>query len=102
MTEWLPEGHLAWFLIDTVAELDTTVFHQRAALRRDGRERRNAAGGAAFDPDMLLTLLSYAYAVGRRSSRVIERWCGTEVGFRVRCGGDGPGHPVVSPLRPVR
>ena len=37
MTEWLPEGHLAWFLIDTVAELDTTVFHQRAGLRRGGR-----------------------------------------------------------------
>jgi hypothetical protein len=29
MTEWLPEGHLVWFLIDTVAELDTTVFHRR-------------------------------------------------------------------------
>lgn len=99
MTEWLPEGHLAWFLIDTVAELDTTVFHQRAALRRDGRERRNAAGRASFDPDMLLTLLIYAYAVGQRSSRMIERLCETDVGFRVICAGDAPDHTVISRFR---
>jgi transposase len=99
MTEWLPEGHLAWFLIDTVAELDTTVFHQRAALRRDGQACRNAAGRAAYDPDMLLTLLMYGYAVGQRSSRMIERLCETDVGFRVICAGDAPDHTVISRFR---
>ena len=99
MTEWLPEGHLAWFVIDMVAELDTAGFHQRAALRRDGRERRNAAGRASYDPDMLLTLLMYAYACGQRSSRMIERLCETDVGFRVICAGDAPDHTVISRFR---
>ncbi|MCA1702557.1 MAG: IS1182 family transposase, partial [Actinobacteria bacterium] len=50
MTDWLPEGHLVWFVIDTVAALDTSVLHTRAGLRRDGLRRRNAAGRASYDP----------------------------------------------------
>ncbi|MGH8964958.1 MAG: IS1182-like element ISPlba1 family transposase, partial [Actinomycetes bacterium] len=48
MVDWLPEDHLAWFVIDTVAEMDTSVFHRRAARCRDGRGRRNTAGRAAY------------------------------------------------------
>jgi transposase len=101
MTDWLPEGHLAWFVIDAVAELDTSAFHQRAARRRDGQERRNTAGRASYDPDMLLTLLIYAYACGQRSSRQIERLCETDVGFRVICAQDAPDHTVVSRFRQI-
>ncbi|WP_147201398.1 transposase, partial [Pseudonocardia asaccharolytica] len=99
MSDWLPEGHLAWFVIDTVAALDTAAVHQRAARRRDGRDRRTAAGRAGYDPDMLLTLLRYAYAVGPRSSRAIERLCGTDVAFRVLCAQDAPDHTVISRFR---
>ena len=42
VADWLPEDHLAWFIIDVVAELDLAEFY--AAYREDGR------GGAAYDP----------------------------------------------------
>ncbi len=99
MVDWLPEGHLAWFVIDTVAEMDTSVIHQRAARCRDGQERRNAAGRAAYDPVMLLTLLIYAYACGERSSRRIERLCITDVAFKLICAGDVPDHTVLARFR---
>lgn len=65
MREWLPEDHLAFFILDTVAELDLSGFY--AAYRADGR------GGAAYDPAMMLGVLFYAYCTGERSSRRIER-----------------------------
>jgi transposase len=99
MIEWLPEDHVVWFLIDAVAEMDTSAFHRRAARRRDGRERRNTAGRASYDPDMLLTLLLYAYACGQRSSRVIERLCVTDVAFRLICAQDTPDHTVLARFR---
>ncbi len=64
VAEWLPEDHLAWFVIDVVAELDTSAL--LAAYRLGGR------GGAAYDPQMMLALLVCAYCVGERSSRRIE------------------------------
>src|SRR5947207_5354288 len=65
--DWLSEDHLAWFVIDAVAELDLEPFY--AAYRSDGH------GAAAHDPQMMVTLFAYAYAVGERSSRGIERRC---------------------------
>ncbi len=35
--EWLPENHLAWFVIDAVDEMDLEAFY--AAFRVDGRSR---------------------------------------------------------------
>src|SRR5215217_2668467 len=61
LREWLPDGHLAWFVIDAVAEMDLAAFY--GAYREDGH------GRAAHDPAMMVALLLYAYAVGRRSSR---------------------------------
>jgi transposase len=99
MIDWLPEEHVVWFLLDTVAEMDTSAFHARAARCRDGRDRRTAAGRASYDPDMLLTLLLYAYACGQRSSRVIERLCATDVAFRLICAQDVPDHTVLARFR---
>ena len=99
MAEWLPEDHLAWFVIDTVAALDTSALHERAAARRDGTPARSAAGRAGYDPDMLLALLIYGYAGGERSSRRIERLCATDVAFRVICAGDTPDHTVIARFR---
>ncbi len=57
--EWLPPRHLAWFVIDAVAEMDLEVFY--AAYRVDGRSR------PPYDPAMMVALLLYAYARGIRS-----------------------------------
>src|ERR1044072_504544 len=84
LREWLPEGHLAWFVIDAVAEMDLSAFY--AAYRDDGH------GRAAHDPAMMVALVLYAYAVGRRSSRVIERRCVEDVAFRVLAANRAPDH----------
>src|SRR6187455_2893638 len=67
LREWLPEDHFAWFVIEVVGGLDLAEF--LAAYRRDGW------GRAAHDPAMMVALLVYAYAIGERSSRRIERRC---------------------------
>ena len=67
LREWLPEEHFAWFVIDAVSELDLSAFF--ASYRVDGH------GRAAHDPAMMVALLLYAYAIGERSSRRIERRC---------------------------
>lgn len=91
MADWLPEDHLVWFVLDVVDQLDTTRFH---ASRRTG-----GVGRQGFDPDMLLGLLLYAYAVGERSSRRIERLCVDHVAFRVLCGSDAPDHTTIARFR---
>jgi transposase len=101
MVDWLPGDHLVWLVIDTVAVLDTAVLHARAARRRDGRRRRGLAGRAAYDPDLLLTVLLYGYVCGERSSRRIERLCATDVAFRIACAGDAPDHSVLARFRQV-
>lgn len=91
MAEWLPPEHLVWFLIEVVDQLDTSRFHARS--------RRGGVGRRGYDPDMLLALLLYSYAVGERSSRRIERLCIDHVAFRVVCGQDGPDHSTLARFR---
>jgi hypothetical protein len=54
-------GHLAWFVLDAVVQMDLAAFY--GAYRWDGH------GRAAFDPAVMVALLLYAYARGQRSSR---------------------------------
>jgi transposase len=91
MRDWLPESDPVWLVISAVAGLDTSRLH---AGRRVG-----GAGRAGYDPDMLLTLLIWAWAQGMRSSRVIERLCQRDVAFRIICGGDAPDHVTISRFR---
>jgi transposase len=92
MRDWLPPDHPVWLVIRAVEDhLDTSVFH---AGRKTG-----GAGTAGYDPDMLVTLLVWAYAHEVTSSRDIERLCQTDVAFRVICGGDTPRHVTVSEFR---
>jgi transposase len=91
LREWLPEGHLAWFVIDAVAGMDLSAFY--AAYRDDGH------GRAAHDPAMMVALLLYAYAVGRRSSRAIERACIDDVAFRVIAANQRPDHCTIARFR---
>ncbi len=89
--DWLPEDHLAWLVIGLVEAIDTSAFHALS--------RRGGVGRAGFDPDVLLALLLYAYAVGQRSSRQIERLCETDVACRVIMGNEVPDHTVIARFR---
>ena len=91
LREWLPDGHLAWFVLDAVAELDLGAFH--ASYRDDGH------GRAAHDPAMMVGLFVYAYAIGVRSSRAIERRCHDDVAFRVICANQAPDHATIARFR---
>src|ERR1044072_8417342 len=91
LREWLPEGHLAWFVIDAVAELDLSAFY--AVYRADGH------GRAAHDPAMMVALLLYSYAVGERSSRRVERRCVEDVATRVICANRAPDHTTIARFR---
>ncbi len=86
--EWLPEGHLAWFVIDAVAEMDLAAFY--GAYRWDGH------GRPAYEPAMMVALLLYAYARGTRSSRVIERACEEDVAYRVIAAQQRPDHATIA------
>lgn len=91
MRDWLPEDHLAWFVIDVVDAIDLSAF--RSAYRADGH------GRAAYDPAMVVALLLYAYCSGVRSSRVIERRCVEDVAYRVLAGGHTPDHVTIARFR---
>src|SRR3954449_13134296 len=91
LREWLPESHLAWCVIDAVGEFDLGAFY--GAYRADGR------GRAAHEPAMMVALLLYAYAIGERSSRRIERRCVEDVACRVIAANQGPGHTTIARFR---
>ncbi len=91
LSDWLPEDHLAWFILDLVAELDLAELY--ASLRVDGR------GGAAYHPEMMLGVLLYAYCVGERSSRRIERRLVEDVAFRVVAANQCPDHATLARFR---
>ncbi|HEY0816197.1 MAG TPA: transposase [Pseudonocardia sp.] len=91
MREWLPGDHLVWLVLEIVAQLDRSALH--------ARHPRAGAGRAAYDPDMLLALLIYAYCQGVRSSRQIEQRCLTDVAFRVLCAQDVPDHTTIARFR---
>src|SRR5216683_2993438 len=92
MRDWLPEDHPVWLVIRAVEEhMDTSAFH---ALRHTG-----GPGTAGYDPDMLVTVLTWAYAHQVTSSRRIEQLCGTDVAFRVICAGNTPRHVTIAEFR---
>lgn len=91
MRDWLQEGHLAFFVIDAVELIDTSAFHAAHPGDRPGRP--------GYDPDMMLCLLLYSYATGMRSSRAIERACGSDVAFRVITANKIPDHGTIARFR---
>src|SRR6266508_1031833 len=91
LKDWLPEDHLAWFLLDAVKEMDLRSFY--VGYREDGW------GAPAFDPPMMVTLLLYAYCIGERSSRRIERRCQEDIAFRVITANAAPDHSTIARFR---
>jgi transposase len=91
MREWLPADHLVWVVCEAVGRLDFARF--------DGEYREDGQGRPAYDPRLMATVLLYAYAVGERSSRAIERRCREDVAFRVAACGLQPDHVTIARFR---
>jgi transposase len=91
--EWLPEGHLARFILDLVKELDLTRIY--------AHYERELRGYPPHHPLMMVALLLYGYCVGVPSSRKIERKTHEDVAFRVIAGGEHPDHTRISEFRRI-
>jgi transposase len=95
LRDWLPEGHLAWFILDVTDQLDLEPFYRQH--RNDGH------GHPAYDPKLLLGVLLgvllYGYCLGVRSSRQIERRCSEDLAFRVLAGNQTPDHVTIARFR---
>jgi transposase len=91
LRDWLPEGHLAWFVLDVVDQLDRTGFYR---LHRD-----DGHGHPAYDPKLLLGVLLYGYCIGVRSSRQLERRCHEDIAFRVLAANQTPDHVTIARFR---
>jgi transposase len=91
LRDWLPAGHLAWFILDVVGQVDLEPFYR--AHRDDGQ------GHPAYDPKTLLGVLLYGYCVGVRSSRQFERRCHEDIAFRVLAADQLPDHVTIARFR---
>lgn len=91
-TEWLEEGHLAYFVLDVVPVLDLSAI-ERAIQAKDARGER------PYPPVMMVVMLIYAYCVGVFSSRKMARATYEDVAFRVICGGEHPHFTTINQFR---
>ena len=87
--EWLPERHLARFVVEVIDGLDLT------ALSKSYR----GTGSASYHPAPLLGLLIYGYATGVFSSRKLERATYDSVAFRFIAANDHPDHDTIATFR---
>jgi transposase len=88
MRDGASDAHLVWFALAVVQRADTSVLH--ASHRNDG------AGRPAFNPEVLLAVLTYAGCRGGQSSRRIEHLCRADPAYRMLCGGQEPDHSTVA------
>ena len=88
LRDWLPGDHLAWFVLETVQQLDLSDFY--ADYRADGH------GRAAYDPSMMVSLVLFAYSTAQRSSRGIERHCRQDIAYRVITANRVPDHATIA------
>jgi transposase len=91
LQDWLPEGHLAYFISDTVDGLDLSAFHARYA--------KGGPRNQPFHPAMMVKVLVYAYATGVFSSRKIARRLHEDVAFRVLAAENYPAHRTICDFR---
>ena len=87
--EWLPQRHLARFVVEVVDGLDLT------AMSKSYR----GSGSASYHPGVLLSLLVYGCATGVFSSRKLERATDDSVAFRFIAANDHPDHDTIATFR---
>lgn len=90
--EWLPEGHLAYFVLEVAQALDLSEIED-AIQGKDGRGER------PYPPAMMVALLVYGYSVGVFSSRRLARATYEDVAFRVIAGGEHPHFTTLNEFR---
>jgi transposase/IS5 family transposase len=91
LQDWLPQGHLAYFISDTIDSLNLSAFHARYA---EGGPRNQP-----FHPAMMVKVLVYAYATGVFSSRKIAKKLHEDVAFRVLGADNFPAHRTIRDFR---
>src|SRR3712207_9546609 len=87
--EWLPEKHLARFVVEVIDGLDLS------ALVKSYR----GSGSASYHPSLLLGLVVYGYATGVFSSRKLERATYDSVAFRFIAANEHPDHDTIAAFR---
>jgi transposase len=92
LRDWLPADDVAWFISDTVDELDLCAIVDTYEVG-DGR------GQPPYHPAMMVKLLLYAYCIGTPSSRKIEQATHRDVAFRVLAGDQHPDHDTLAAFR---
>jgi transposase len=91
LQDWLPKGHLAYFIGDTIDALNLKAFY----ARHEGGGSRNQP----FHPAMMVKVLVYGYATGVFSSRKIERRLHEDLAFRMLGAGNFPRHRTIRDFR---
>jgi len=91
LQDWLPEGHLAYFISETIDQLDLSAFHARYA--------KGGPRNQPFHPAMMAKVLVYGYATGVFSSRKIARKLHEDLAFRVLGASNFPAHRTIREFR---
>jgi transposase len=89
LNEWLPEDHLARFVVDIVSKMDLCQVYSGYSGK----------GSTPYDPKLLLSLIFYGYSTGVFSSRKIETSTYDSVAFRFIAGNHHPDHDTISSFR---
>ena len=91
LQDWLPEGHLAYYISDTIDSLDLSAFHARYA--------KGGPRNQPFHPAMMVKVLVYGYATGVFSSRKLAKKLHEDVAFRVLAAENYPAHRTICDFR---
>ena len=91
LQDWLPEGHLAYYVSDTIDSLDLSGFH--------ARYEKGGPRNQPYHPAMMVKVLVYGYATGVFSSRKLARKLHEDVAFRVLAAGNFPAHRTICDFR---
>jgi transposase/IS5 family transposase len=91
LRDWLAGDHLAYFVADTIDQLDLSEFYAR--YEGDGRRKQ------PYEPRMMVKVLVYAYATGTFSSRRVARRLEEDVAFRILGAGNFPAHRTICEFR---
>lgn len=93
MREWLPEGHLAFFISEVVDGLDLSNIREYY--------EHSERGNPPYNPAMMTKMLLYAYCIGMPSSRKIDKAMYEDVAFRVLGAGNFPDFRTISEFRRI-
>jgi len=90
--EWLPSGHLAYFILEVLGELDLSGIEEQIRLK-------DARGERPYAPTMMVALFLYGYSTGQFSSRRIARGTYEDVALRMIAAGEHPHFTTINQFR---